>query len=99
MKKRKDFIADIFYSMKISKKTFYRHVENILTSKQLEIYNMRFDKDGNIKMSAQEIADKLGTTRQAVDNVLNKIYARIIILCRRLKIEVDVNKKIEKLLK
>ena len=96
MKKRKDFIAYIFYSMKISKKTFYRHVENILTSKQLEIYNMRFDKDGNIKMSAQEIADKLGTTRQAVDGMLNKIYARLIILCKRLKIEVDINKKIEK---
>lgn len=96
MKKRKDFIADIFYSMKISKETFYRHVENILTSKQLEIYNMRFDKDGNIKMSDQEIADKLGISRQAVDGMLNKIYARLIILCKRLKIEVDVNKKIEK---
>lgn len=96
MKKRKDFIADIYYSMKISKKAFNKHIENILTSKQYEIYKMRFDKNGNIKMTSQEIADQLGTSRQAVDGMLNKIYARVIVLCRRLKIKVDVNKRIEK---
>ena len=96
MKKRKDFIADIFYSMEISKKTFNKHIENILTDKQFDIYKMRFDKDGNVKMTSQEIANQLGITRQAVDIVLNRIYVKIEILCKRLHIDVDINKKIEK---
>ena len=96
MKKRKDFISDIYYSMNITKVTFNKHVKNILSDKQFEIYKMRFDKDGNIRLTAAEIAGQLHTSRQAVDETLNKIYAKIIILCKRLKIDVDVNKKIDR---
>ena len=96
MKKRKDYISDIFYSMNISKTTFYKHVKNILTKKQYTIFKMRFDNDGNIKMSSEEIANQLDITRQAIDLMLNKIYAKLIILCKRLNIEVDINKKVEK---
>lgn len=96
MKKRKDFISDIFYSMKISKTTFYKHVRNILTKKQYTIFKMRFDIDGNVKMTSEEIANQLGTTRQDVDGLLNKTYERIIILCKRLNIDVDVEKKLNR---
>ena len=96
MKKRKDFIADIFYSMNISKNTFNNYVKNILSDKQFVIYKMRFDKDGNVKMTSQKIADKLGKSKQAVDATLNKIYAKVIILCNRLGITVDINNKTER---
>lgn len=96
MKKRKDYITDIFYTMKISKTTFYKHLKNILTEKQYTIFKMRFDNNGNIKMTSEEIANQLGTTRQAIDSILNKIYAKTIILCKRLNIDVDINQKIEK---
>ena len=96
MKKRKDYISDIFYSMNISKNTFYKHVRNILTEKQYTIFKMRFDNDGNIKMTSFEIASQLGTTRQDVDGLLNKIYERIIILCKRLNIDVDIEKSLNR---
>lgn len=96
MKKRKDYISDIFYSMNISKTTFYKHLRNILTERQYNIFKMRFDKDGNVKMTSVEIANQLGITRQAIDLTLNSIYAKTIILCKRLNIEVDVNKEVEK---
>lgn len=96
VKKRRDYISDIYYSMNISKVTFNKYLKNILTKRQFEIFKMRFDKDGKIKMTSEEIADQLGTTRQAVDGILNKVYASIIILCRRLNILVDVDKKIDR---
>ena len=96
MKKRRDYISDIYYTMNITKKTFNKHVKNILTEKQYNIFKMRFDNDGNIKMTAEEIANQLGITRQAIDLILNKIYAKIIILCKRLNIDVDINKRVEK---
>lgn len=96
MRKRRDYISDIYYSMNVSKATFNKRVKKILTEKQYTIFKMRFDKDGNIKMTSEEIADQLGTTRQAVDNILNRIYESIIILCKRLNISVDVDKKIDR---
>lgn len=96
MKKRRDYIADILYSKKVSDATYYKYLKKILSEKQLEIYKMRFYKDGSIKMTTEEIADQLGITRQAVDSTLNRIYCSIIILCKRLNIDVDINEKIRR---
>ena len=96
MKKRKDYIADILYTKKVSDATYYKYLKQILSKKQLEIYNMRFYKDGSIKMTAAEIADQLGITRQAVDATLTRIYSKVIILCKRLEVNVNIDEKIKR---
>ncbi len=60
MKKRKDYVSDLIYSMKKSGIDLYEYIFIFLTEKQSLIFKMRFDEEGNIKMSRKDIARELG---------------------------------------
>ena len=96
MKKRKDYVSDLIYSMKKSGIDLYEYIFIFLTEKQSLIFKMRFDEEGNIKMSRKDIARELGVSNQAIDSSLNSIYKKINDLSKHFKINVDFDKKIEK---
>lgn len=72
MKKGKNNFYEDIDSEKIDE--FKLHLNNTLTTIQKKIFSLRYDKDGNILFSMEEIANRLNTTHQNINLILDIIH-------------------------
>ena len=77
MKKAKDYMNQLITELKLNEEELYKLLKEILTPTQLKTYYYRFDNEGNIVKTMDEIGNILNCTKQNVNIILNKIYKLI----------------------
>lgn len=69
-------------------------LKRILTKQQYNIFNLRYDKNYDEAMPVVEIANYLNITKQAVNQILNSIYKRLINYCKKIEPNHQMSKPI-----
>jgi len=77
MKKTYNQMQQMISALNLNEKSLYLLLTDILTPNQLRVFFYRFDNEGNIVKTMDEIGNILNCTKQNVNIILNKIYKLI----------------------